>query len=184
MPVGQRRSNVRRSNVTACHRCKSRKQRCDQNIPACSNCERAGVECVGTDIDGRVAPRSYIKSLEDRIAQLETQLMSHGLRDQSHDTPTSVDFSAVVTHGVSNSPSSQGHNSQADEDLVGQIVLDSLRADHFSSAIANHNGLSLLNSLLSGPITKVSRPGLRSDHRTLFEDANRPAGGARQPAGL
>jgi len=76
--------------VTACARCRSRKQRCDQNIPACSNCERAGVECVGVDIDGSVAPRrqvsysgshacsdttySYIKSLEDRIAYLEDQL--------------------------------------------------------------------------------------------------------------
>lgn len=54
-----RRSNVRRSNVTACARCKSRKQRCDQNIPACSNCERAGVECVGHDADGSVLPRRY-----------------------------------------------------------------------------------------------------------------------------
>lgn len=53
----ERRSNVRRTNVTACARCRSRKQRCDQNIPACSNCERAGAECISTDIDGRVAPR-------------------------------------------------------------------------------------------------------------------------------
>ncbi|KAH6884603.1 hypothetical protein B0T10DRAFT_493467 [Thelonectria olida] len=81
MPREQRRSNVRRANVTACSRCRSRKQRCDQNIPACSNCERAGVECVSTDIDGRVAPRSYMRSLEDRIAYLEAQLSAHGIED-------------------------------------------------------------------------------------------------------
>lgn len=45
--------------MTACARYKSRKQRCDQNIPACSNCERAGVECVGHDADGSVLPRRY-----------------------------------------------------------------------------------------------------------------------------
>ncbi|KAF6806581.1 transcription factor [Colletotrichum sojae] len=172
MPLAQRRSNVRRSNVTACHRCKSRKQRCDQSVPTCSNCERAGVECVGTDIDGRVAPRSYIKSLEDRVAYLETQLMSHGIHDQQNDTPGSTDFSALVNHAVSHSPPSQGHSNQPqpEEDLVGQIVLNSLRPHHFPTAIANHNGLSLLNSLLSGPMTKVSRPGLGPDHRTLFDE--------------
>ncbi|RSL71570.1 hypothetical protein CEP54_001342 [Fusarium duplospermum] len=166
MSPGHRRSNVRRSNLTACHRCKSRKQRCDQNLPACSNCERAGVECVGTDMDGRVAPRSLIKSLEDRIAYLESQLMSHSIHDQQHDTPGSADFSTTVSH----LPPSQVQSSTPDQDLVGQITLDSLRGDHFPSAIVSHNGLSLLNSLLSGPITNVSRPGLKPDHRTLLDD--------------
>ncbi|KAG5803102.1 hypothetical protein H9Q74_012387 [Fusarium xylarioides] len=44
-PSNRKQSSVRRANVTACQRCKSRKQRCDQNIPACSSCARAGVPC-------------------------------------------------------------------------------------------------------------------------------------------
>lgn len=81
MSSSSRRSNVRRSNVTACSRCKSRKQRCDQNIPACSACERAGVTCVSIDVDGRLVPRSYIRSLEDRVAHLERCLIAHGVHD-------------------------------------------------------------------------------------------------------
>ncbi|KAL4884096.1 hypothetical protein BJY04DRAFT_182846 [Aspergillus karnatakaensis] len=60
MPSEQRRFNVRRANITACSRCRSRKQRCDQKIPACSSCERAGVECVSTDSDGRIVPRRSV----------------------------------------------------------------------------------------------------------------------------
>ncbi|KAL3595480.1 hypothetical protein FPOAC2_09815 [Fusarium poae] len=79
----RKRSSVRRANVTACQRCKSRKQRCDQNIPACSSCARAGVPCVSVDIDGQSAPRSYIKSLEDRVAELELALQGHGIDAES-----------------------------------------------------------------------------------------------------
>ncbi|KAF4473026.1 positive transcriptional regulator for purine utilization [Fusarium albosuccineum] len=82
-PVSRKRTSVRRANVTACLRCKSRKQRCDQSIPACSSCARAGVPCVSVDTDGRSAPRSYIKSLEDRVAQLELALRSHGVETES-----------------------------------------------------------------------------------------------------
>ncbi|KAK6703255.1 hypothetical protein SNK04_013150 [Fusarium graminearum] len=81
--TARKRSSVRRANVTACQRCKSRKQRCDQNIPACSPCARAGVPCVSLDIDGQTAPRSYIKSLEDRVAELELALQGHGLDTES-----------------------------------------------------------------------------------------------------
>ena len=36
-------------NVSACNRCRLRKNRCDQQLPACSSCEKAGVRCVGYD---------------------------------------------------------------------------------------------------------------------------------------
>ncbi|KAH6988589.1 fungal-specific transcription factor domain-containing protein [Ilyonectria destructans] len=140
-PREQRRSNVRRANVTACTRCRSRKQRCDQNLPACSNCERAGVECVSTDIDGRIAPRSYMKSLEDRIAYLETQLTAHGIEDS--------------------------------EDLVGRIALNCLQPHAFSQGIVNQNGLSVLRSLLSDPMIKVSWAEKKSDNHSLLDELPR-----------
>jgi hypothetical protein len=37
-------------NVSACSRCRLRKNRCDQRLPACSACEKAGVKCVGYDV--------------------------------------------------------------------------------------------------------------------------------------
>ena len=104
----QRRSNVRRANVTACMRCKSRKQRCDQSIPSCLNCVAAGVECVNVDINGQVTPRSYIHNLEERIAHLEKQLISRGITD--YDSATSIGpRSVVVTDSAATlSPPSHG----------------------------------------------------------------------------
>lgn len=40
-------SNFR--NVSACNRCRLRKNRCDQKLPSCSSCAKAGVACVGYD---------------------------------------------------------------------------------------------------------------------------------------
>lgn len=33
----------------ACNKCRSRKVRCDERQPSCSNCVRAGIECITTD---------------------------------------------------------------------------------------------------------------------------------------
>ncbi|CAD0115405.1 unnamed protein product [Aureobasidium uvarum] len=37
-------SNFR--NVSACNRCRLRKNRCDQKLPACTSCEKANVKYV------------------------------------------------------------------------------------------------------------------------------------------
>ena len=47
-------------NVSACNRCRLRKNRCDQKLPSCASCEKAGVACVGYDpITKREIPRRY-----------------------------------------------------------------------------------------------------------------------------
>jgi hypothetical protein len=47
-------------NVSACNRCRIRKNRCDQRLPACLPCEKAGVVCVGYDpITKKEIPRRY-----------------------------------------------------------------------------------------------------------------------------
>ena len=62
-------------NVSACHRCRLRKNRCDQHLPRCNSCEKAGVRCVGYDpITKREIPRSYVYFLEARVAYLEKLL--------------------------------------------------------------------------------------------------------------
>src|SRR5271163_1508073 len=33
----------------ACNLCRSRKVRCDEQMPTCRNCQRAGAECITTD---------------------------------------------------------------------------------------------------------------------------------------
>ena len=67
-------------NVSACNRCRLRKNRCDQRLPRCQSCEKAAVRCVGYDpITKREIPRSYVYFLETRVAYLEKQLAEHNI---------------------------------------------------------------------------------------------------------
>ncbi|CAD6445859.1 84d9dc85-9884-4780-b17a-b8728a73b139 [Sclerotinia trifoliorum] len=67
-------------NVSACNRCRLRKNRCDQNLPSCASCEKAGHKCVGYDpITKREIPRSYVYYLETRTAHLESLLLQHNI---------------------------------------------------------------------------------------------------------
>ncbi|KAM4056838.1 fungal specific transcription factor [Hirsutella rhossiliensis] len=71
-------SNFR--NVSACNRCRLRKNRCDQQLPSCASCAKAGVACVGYDpITKKEIPRSYVFYLETRVEQLERLLLSNNI---------------------------------------------------------------------------------------------------------
>ncbi|KAG4033418.1 hypothetical protein MFRU_005g04250 [Monilinia fructicola] len=67
-------------NVSACNRCRLRKNKCDQNLPSCASCEKAGHKCVGYDpITKREIPRSYVYYLETRTAHLESLLIQNNI---------------------------------------------------------------------------------------------------------
>ncbi|KAK9353650.1 fungal-specific transcription factor domain-containing protein [Lipomyces doorenjongii] len=58
-------------SIAACNRCKVRKQRCDNAFPKCTNCKKAGVECVSKE---QAYPASYVHQLEEHVQQLENAL--------------------------------------------------------------------------------------------------------------
>ncbi|KAK1055803.1 hypothetical protein LTR74_015392 [Friedmanniomyces endolithicus] len=67
-------------SVSACNRCRTRKNRCDQRLPRCTNCERAKVDCVGFDpVSKRPIPRNYVYYLETRVNNLEALLHANGI---------------------------------------------------------------------------------------------------------
>ena len=67
-------------NVSACNRCRLRKNRCDQNLPACTACEKAHVKCIGYDpITKREIPRSYVYFLETRLSYFESLLVANNI---------------------------------------------------------------------------------------------------------
>ncbi|KAK5740764.1 hypothetical protein LTR17_004354 [Elasticomyces elasticus] len=67
-------------NVSACNRCRNRKNRCDQALPRCSNCQKAKIECVGFDpVSKRAIPRNYVYFLETRVNNLEALLQASGI---------------------------------------------------------------------------------------------------------
>ncbi|KLJ06439.1 hypothetical protein EMPG_10164 [Blastomyces silverae] len=67
-------------SVSACNRCRLRKNRCDQNLPRCQSCKKARVHCVGYDpTTKREIPRSYVFFLESRVTYLEKLLVDNGI---------------------------------------------------------------------------------------------------------
>ncbi|KAL2267801.1 hypothetical protein VTJ83DRAFT_5078 [Remersonia thermophila] len=63
--------------VSACSRCRTAKVKCDNKLPACTACERAGreKECTAAnDQFARGKERSYVAALELRIEKLERRL--------------------------------------------------------------------------------------------------------------
>ncbi len=86
-------------NVSACDRCRKRKNRCDQQLPTCAACAKVGVRCVGLDpITKQEIPRSYVFYLETRLAYFESLLVSHNI---SFAPPDAFDVDAgTVEHGI------------------------------------------------------------------------------------
>ncbi|KAH0276529.1 acyl-CoA thioesterase II, partial [Aureobasidium melanogenum] len=68
-------SNPRKRQRTACDRCKSRKQRCDNAYPQCTNCAKAGKDC-NKPPETEALNGSYTRALEDQVAYLEQRLMA------------------------------------------------------------------------------------------------------------
>ncbi|KAJ5131368.1 uncharacterized protein N7515_007407 [Penicillium bovifimosum] len=101
-------------NVSACNRCRLRKNRCDQRLPRCQSCEKAGVRCVGYDpITKREIPRSYVHFLETRVAHLEKQLT-----DNNIDFKKAVAFDeeeAIKVESEGDTAQALGHDGQAGE---------------------------------------------------------------------
>ncbi|WVR06484.1 hypothetical protein IAU60_003515 [Kwoniella sp. DSM 27419] len=84
--------------ISSCTRCRSRKQKCDGKLPACSACERAKVECIGFDAISKTnVSRNYLHSLEQEVATLRAQveaLQSGEPLPRKHHAPISVPHSA------------------------------------------------------------------------------------------
>ncbi|CVK96551.1 uncharacterized protein FMAN_10902 [Fusarium mangiferae] len=69
----------KRQRVLACRRCRSRKQKCEDNRP-CTNCLRSGDQCMATEPASRTLVEShYVRALEERVAELEKQNPEHNI---------------------------------------------------------------------------------------------------------
>ncbi|KXJ96076.1 fungal-specific transcription factor domain-domain-containing protein [Microdochium bolleyi] len=74
------RKSKRDRVALACQRCKTRKQKCDGQRPACASCARLSLKCVYIVplVPAAGEKKLYIKALEQRIAELESYLASVG----------------------------------------------------------------------------------------------------------
>ncbi|MCJ1381403.1 Fungal specific transcription factor [Xylographa soralifera] len=108
-------------NVSACNRCRLRKNRCDQNLPHCTSCEKARVKCVGYDpITKREIPRAYVYYLESRVSYLESLLSGRGIAFAAAEDfdlgtkPIVVDHSSLQSPGIERAGQHNGSNKSPD----------------------------------------------------------------------
>ncbi|KAJ5434651.1 Transcription factor, partial [Penicillium cf. griseofulvum] len=72
------KSRKRGIGRTACSRCKTRKQKCDGQLPVCSNCTKSRATCDLQNVRGEdLVVAKYIHALENKVAELEIQLLQH-----------------------------------------------------------------------------------------------------------
>ncbi|KAL8946844.1 MAG: hypothetical protein Q9222_006809 [Ikaeria aurantiellina] len=70
-------SEIPKPKRVACAICRKRKLKCDGNRPKCGTCARLGHHCAYDEVRRKSGPkRGYVKELEARLAQVETQLKS------------------------------------------------------------------------------------------------------------
>lgn len=123
----------KKSNGTACNRCKSRKKRCDGDFitgTSCSGCDQVGVVCQFND----QANPAYVKKLQDKIADLEAQL----LESKSNLNSTST---SPVTSTHDSSPSHPKSNNS----LIECAAYLPLKNDDKTSIYVGYSGFSVAN---------------------------------------
>ncbi|KAG0664321.1 Fungal specific transcription factor [Monosporozyma unispora] len=65
---------------SACKRCRTKKIKCDQELPSCKNCSKVNEPCVSLDTaTGEDVPRSYMLFLEDRVTAMARKLEECGV---------------------------------------------------------------------------------------------------------
>ncbi|KAF4957454.1 hypothetical protein FGADI_3090 [Fusarium gaditjirri] len=137
--------------LVACRRCKSRKQRCDNEFPACSNCLAAGEKCsYGAK---QAYPAEYVKSLERQISRLQEEVASPR---QSIVSPNGR--SSIQQQTLSMVDTQSGMNETEPANLTETATSD-LEA---SAGIVAPSPDSFLGTSSGYPLTKLLRSALPS----------------------
>ncbi|KAL2788696.1 fungal-specific transcription factor domain-containing protein [Aspergillus keveii] len=144
--------NPRKRGRTACTRCKTRKQKCDNEYPVCSNCLRAGTECDKASVRQENGPQSeYTRALEERVAYLETQLESRtSSRAGSHAAPPVAALLSPHNQETGHTVPGVGHatGNGMDHNAVGELVgFLAINSSEAPAYIGSSSGLSLAANL-------------------------------------
>lgn len=116
-------------NVSACDRCRQRKNRCDQRLPRCSGCVKANEDCLGYDpILKRKIPRSYVFLLEERVKTLERLLDDNGITYPAGDSLEVFSRVGGDTEGAATTDSGPVNGDGRDVTRPANQAVESLKA--------------------------------------------------------
>ncbi|KAI1390332.1 fungal-specific transcription factor domain-containing protein [Hypoxylon trugodes] len=160
--VASRKPAKRERVALACQRCKTRKQKCDGQRPACASCARLSLKCVYIVplVPAAGEKKLYIKALEHRIAELEAYLSSTGHSRVGNDHLGRLGQSAPSSHnapivsisqpGQTSVPEQSQRNDEDDSNDILLAVRDlSLSASgHYVGASSNITIGRVLNSFM------------------------------------
>lgn len=168
--------NPRKRGRTACTRCKNRKQKCDEQLPVCSNCRRAGVGCDKAEVVIQPLPIAYTRALEDRVAQLEMQLAEKATAVNARETTLSPGSGP-------NGHLGHTHDNHALSEVVGIISLGNFEAPAYVGPSA---GLSLavnLGEMVQATVWKKAIPDVVDNQDSTTETSPGGPLSARLPRG-
>ncbi|KAL2814254.1 fungal-specific transcription factor domain-containing protein [Aspergillus granulosus] len=109
----------RRRIANACLQCKQKKKRCDGSVPQCMSCVERRLTCtyVGVRRRGRGKAKTYLESLEARVAELEAS-MHH-----SANIPVGTDNSNTAGAGPKSADSvSKSFDNETQPTISGRLV--------------------------------------------------------------
>ncbi|KAI1633042.1 fungal-specific transcription factor domain-containing protein [Biscogniauxia mediterranea] len=182
-PMAQRKPGKRDRVALACQRCKTRKQKCDGQRPACASCARLSLKCVYIVplVPAAGEKKLYIKALEQRVAELEGYLASLGHMGVGTDHLGRL-AQASSSQQQANLPSSQpGPTTQSlqhvsDDDgndlLVAVRDLSLSASGHYVGASSNITIGRVLSSVVHSQ--RASNPFGRDDPSGQDEDDPAP----------
>ncbi|KAL7970904.1 fungal-specific transcription factor domain-containing protein [Trichoderma sp. SZMC 28014] len=157
-PTGKPGQSSNFRNVSACNRCRLRKNRCDQKLPSCASCSKVGVSCVGYDpITKKEIPRSYVFYLETRVEVLEKLLESNN-----------IPFPPAEDLDLCSRPGADG-NFPAIRDTTTSYSSHSEYADHRASRPHSHHG-----QRLDGAMLPAKKQGDRSPAMMNIVSSSKP----------
>ncbi|KAJ5498511.1 C6 transcription factor [Penicillium expansum] len=139
--------NPRKRGRTACTRCKTRKQKCDNEYPTCSNCLKAGVPCDKSSVrEDQDRQNDYTRSLEERVMFLERKLVESDRSSDHNAIATNTASSLFSPQGSHTTPhtTTSGFDNNPVREIVGLLALSPSEAPAY---VGSSSGLSLAADL-------------------------------------
>lgn len=151
--MSNERPNKRARSAAACTRCKHRKQRCDNGVPACAACQSAGEVC---SYENRVYPAEYVQDLEARLSDYERQLQSQhqlqhgdGFHQQQRTPQTPVTVPTITT--------AEDTNAELDNDGAG-LAFEMLSSTTYLGTSSGFPLARTVQAVIGSPCASFSRP--------------------------